>query len=198
MLKKINHFNVIAVISAGLLSGCLQSSGSEADAASQAASEDVAESAIVLEEYVPQPHPKTGAAVSFSHEAPGIVAAGENGTITFTVSEMYESGVMTLSARGDDGLTVFGANVSMQKNMQDADSHVWRVDYSADSDGVYYINVLASVEHSEGFKETRATSVRIEIGDWQSAQSKVQPDGSVQVQSDGTMAVILEAEEIIE
>ena len=141
---------------------------------------------------------KPGASVTFSMDEAKPIASGENGSVTLTVNEGYPSGVLHLKASGGAGLNVFGAERVAQKDMASGTSHTWRIDYSADADGVYLINILATAEPEPGFKEMRAHSVRVKVGDWQTAAAKVQAAQKTEMLPDGERAVILEAEETIE
>ncbi len=141
---------------------------------------------------------KPGASVTFSLDEAKPIASGANGTVTLTVNEGYPSGVLHLKASGGNGLNVFGAERLAQKDMASGTSHTWRIDYSADADGVYLINIIATAEPQPGFKEMRAHSVRVKVGDWQTAQAKSQAARQTQMLPDGERATILEAEETVE
>lgn len=141
---------------------------------------------------------KPGASVTFSLDEAKPIARGENGSITLTVNEGYPEGVLHLKASGGNGLNVFGAERLAQKDMSNGTSHAWRIDYSADVDGVYLINILATAEPEPGFTEMRAHSVRVKVGDWQTAQAKVQAARQTQTLPDGERATILEAQETVE
>nr|WP_070960251.1 hypothetical protein [Hyphomonas sp. Mor2] len=141
---------------------------------------------------------KPGASVTFSLDEAKPIAVGENGSVTLTVNEGYPTGVLKLKATGGKGLNVFGAERNAQMDMASGTSHTWRIDYSADADGVYLINILATAEPEAGFSEMRAHSVRVKIGDWQAAQAKVQAATDMETMQSGERAVILEAQEVIE
>ena len=141
---------------------------------------------------------KPGASVTFSLDEAKPIARGENGSITLTVNEGYPEGVLHLKASGGNGLNVFGAERLAQKDMSNGTSHAWRIDYSADVDGGYLINILATAEPEPGFTEMRAHSVRVKVGDWQTAQAKVQAARQTQTLPDGERATILEAQETVE
>ncbi len=141
---------------------------------------------------------KPGASVTFSHDPVSSIEVGENGSVTLTINEGYPEGVLHLDASGDDGLAVFGAQSSARMDMAAGTSHTWRLDYAAERDGVYYINVSARAEMADGYSVSRAYAVRVQVGDWQNAQAKVQAAGDVQMLPTGEAAVILEAEETID
>lgn len=141
---------------------------------------------------------KPGASVTFSLDEAKPIAVGENGAVTLTVNEGYPSGVLRLKASGGNGLNVFGAQKEAQMDMSSGTSHTWRIDYSADADGVYLINIIATAEPEPGFAEMRAHSVRVKIGDWQTAQAKVSAATATEMLPSGERAVILEAQETTE
>ncbi|MEL7041421.1 MAG: hypothetical protein AAGL90_07845 [Pseudomonadota bacterium] len=141
---------------------------------------------------------KPGASVSFRHDPPVAVNAGENGAVTLHVSEGYPHGTMTLKAIGDRGLEVFGSTVTQRVDMAGATTHAWQVNYSADADGVYYLGVVATVDLGDELSQSRAHTVRLQIGDWQPAQAKAEAERSVERLSDGAPAIIMNAEETIE
>jgi len=184
------------VISAGVLAACVQQQPADANVVAEVSETAAAPSKEVkLGPAISTVKP--GASVTFSHDLSGKVAAGENGAVTVTVNEGYPSGTLHLKATGDPGLSVFGAEVTAQKDMSLGTTHTWRLDYAAENDGLYYINVLAQVEMADGLQESRAYAIRVEVGDWQAAQAKVQAANPVEMQADGEPAVILEAEETI-
>ena len=137
---------------------------------------------------------KPGASVTFSHETPGPVQVDANGYVTLTINEGYPAGVLTLEASSDDGLEVSGPSASTTLNMADGTTHSWRVDFRGLTDGVHYLNVMATADTGE----TRAYAARIEVGDWKTAEAARKAAKPMEMQADGEMAVILEAEETIE
>ena len=93
---------------------------------------------------------------------------------------------------------MFGAETSARMDMDAGTTHSWRLDYAAETDGVYYINISARAEMPDGYSESRAYAVRVQIGDWQDAQAKLDAVSDVQMLPSGEPAVILEADETIE
>jgi len=140
---------------------------------------------------------KPGASVSFSHDIAGATEAGENGSVAITLNEGYPIGTMNVEASGSKGLEVFGAESSMRLEMQGQTTHGMTVNYRAEQDGLYYLNLLATADPEEGVSESRAYSVRIEVGDWKAAEAKVAKVLPEALES-GEMAVMMEAEETIE
>lgn len=140
---------------------------------------------------------KPGASVTFSVDEAETIMVGENGSVTLTVNEGYPSGVLHLKASGGNGLSVFGAERVARMDMASGTSHQWRIDYSADADGVYLINILATAE-LDGFSEMRAHSIRVKVGNWQTAKAEADAARKTAILPDGERAVILPAEETIE
>lgn len=140
---------------------------------------------------------KPGASVQFSHKLRAPVSAGTAGTIDFTVSEEYGAGALWLQATGDNGLKILSGNAPVRYEMYSVSTHNWSVSFSADNDGVYYLNVLATVEPEGQSKSSRAHAVRIEIGDVSQITTKAK-NGEVSQSPDGDPVIILDAEETIE
>ena len=141
---------------------------------------------------------KPGAAVSFLHETSGPVPVDGTGYATITVNEGYPYGTLELVASTNSGLEFIGPGARHTVNMADGTTHVWRIDYQGLSDGVHYLNVNASAKPSTDAPEMRAYSVRVEVGDWKTAQAESQAAKPMEMQSDGEMAVVMQAEETIE
>ena len=141
---------------------------------------------------------KPGAAVSFSHEVSGPISVDGNGYVNLTVNEGYPYGSLELKASADEGLEVSGPGATHTINMADGTTHSWRVDFQGLSDGVHYLNVLATAKPSGDAGEMRSYAVRVEVGDWKTVQAAREAAKSMEMQADGEMAVILEADETIE
>lgn len=140
---------------------------------------------------------KPGASVEFTHKLRAPVSAGAAGTIDFTISENYEAGALWLQATGDNGLTIISGGKPARYEMYSTSSHRWTVTFSVANDGVYYVNVLATVEPDGLSKSTRAYAVRIEVGDVSGITTSAK-NGEVSQSPDGEAVIILEAEETIE
>lgn len=140
---------------------------------------------------------KPGASVTFSHSLRGEIDASRRGSVDIQVTEEYSDGLLHLTAAGEDGLSVFGADATTRVSMADKDAHTWTVNFQADSDGVFFINVSAEAELEGQPSWMRTYAVRLEIGEG-AALAEKPANGQVVQQSDGEMAVIMEAEEVIE
>lgn len=187
----------VSISAATLLAGCAQQQSAEPALADTVASASSATSKSV-KLAPPITTVKPGASVTFSLDEAKPITVGENGAVTLIVSEGYPEGVLRLKASGGSGLNVFGAQRQAQFDMSSGTSHTWRIDYSADADGVYLINIIATAEPEPGFSEMRAHSVRVKVGDWQAAQAKVSAATATEMLPTGEPAVILEAEETTE
>lgn len=139
---------------------------------------------------------KPGAAVEFVHRTSGPLEVGEQGFVEFTVRDGYDGGTIVLAASESEGLSVFGASTSATMDMSGDAPHIWRVNFSADAEGVQYLRVRADVSPDEGLASTRAYAARIEVGDIDAAAA--QKTTPVQVTPQGERVVIMEAEETIE
>lgn len=137
---------------------------------------------------------KPGASVSFSHETSGAVQVDGNGYVVLTLNEGYPSGTLSLVATSDEGLEVTGSGATTTVNMADGTTHSWRVDFRGLSDGVHYLKVRATADTGEA----RGYAVRVEVGDWKTAEAAREAAKPMAMQADGEMAVVMEADETIE
>ena len=145
------------------------------------------------------PYPSTikpGAAVDFEFTVTGGKAAGENGAASISIGEVYESGTLRVVATGSDGLEVFGAQRSAEFDLAEGPFHTWPVSFRAEADGVYYLKVMATVDAPGASGLSRASGVRIEVGDNPVLAQKAN-QGRTQQLEDGRMAIIMDAEETI-
>lgn len=141
---------------------------------------------------------KPGASVSFSHETSGPVDVDGTGYVIFTVNEGYPTGTLELVASAYEGLELFGPSATQIANMADGTTHTWRVDFTGLTDGVHYLRTRATAKPSSEAGLFRGYSVRIEVGDWKAVEAAREAAKPMEMQADGEMAIILEAEETIE
>ncbi len=141
---------------------------------------------------------KPGASVMLNADVTEGLTAGNTGTANITFNEGYPSGKLTVTASAKDGLSVLGGEASTSFNMTDATTHTWRVDFVAETDGVHYLNVIAEAEPLRGPTQSRAHAIRVEVGDWKSVQAEREAAKPMVMQSDGEMAIMMQAEETIE
>lgn len=141
---------------------------------------------------------KPGASVQFSHKLRAPASAGTTGTIDFTVSENYDAGGLWLQATGDNGLNIVSGAGPNRYDMYSISTHQWSVAFSAANDGVYYVNVLATVEPDGQPKSSRAYAVRVEVGDVSGITTSSQKNGQLSQSPDGDPEIILEADEEID
>lgn len=191
---------LLICISTATVWGCVQQQMGETAEASEAISVETAEAPKAAEGKPVLPAPistiKPGAAVSVSHEDLKPVAAGETGTVTVSVNEGYPTGMLTLRATGSDGLNVFGAEKTLRVDMASGTTHAWRLNYSAEADGLYYINLFATAAPEAGIETARSFAVRVEVGDWQAAKATVEAASKTTLPT-GEPAIILDAQETI-
>ena len=193
MFQSKTYSSLAAISLIGALTGCMQHSASQG-----AAEPEAANTAIVTQLAPPVQTKKPAPPLSFSHEMSDLVGAGETGTVTFTVNEGYPFGTLILEAKGGDGLDVFGASVTTSQDMSNTTTHLWQVNYTAVEDGLYRLHVTATANVDEAVSDARAYAVEVKVGNWQSAASKTTAKATMEMQSDGEPAVILEAEETID
>lgn len=141
---------------------------------------------------------KPGASVTISSDITQGLNAGDTGFASITLNEGYPYGTLNVVATGGDGLTVTGGEASVQFDMSDRTAHTWRVDFETLTDGVHYLNLVATADVEAGFSQSRAHAIRIEVGDWKAIQVEREAAKSMATMPTGEMAVMLEAEETIE
>lgn len=139
---------------------------------------------------------KPGANLSMSFELRSSVAAGETGTLDLRFREVYDRGRLTLVASSDsDGLDIYGPTSETTRDLSVPGPKDWNVLFTADKEGIHYINVLATVEIPGEPVVSRAFSARVEVGDTAAAIAARELDVDVVTQSDGRRVKILPAEE---
>lgn len=141
---------------------------------------------------------KPGASVTFSADGADGLSAGNTGTVTVSIHEGYPSGVLTVTASTKTGISLVGNPDPAQFDMASGTTHTWKLDIAAEADGVHYVNLLATVSSENGFAQSRAYSVRVEVGDWKAAQAEQEAAKTIETMSDGQRAVIMPAEETTE
>lgn len=141
-----------------------------------------------------------GTPVRFEHDIVPPIAVGETASLNLTVYEAYPSGTLTLRAEGNAGVSVFGAERSIRKDMADGSTHAWRIDFRGERDGVHYIGVFAEPDLDGWTDRPAIYAIRVEVGDINKAQASTGAQSKVSVESidnEATKAVIFEAEETI-
>jgi len=71
-------------------------------------------------------------------------------TIGLTIDEAYSEGRMTLDIVPSEGLRLFGGVDSKSYSMNDLSTHNWPIDIRAEEDGIYFLNLFASVDTEDG------------------------------------------------
>lgn len=141
---------------------------------------------------------KPGASVTFHADDIAMIGTGVTGTVTLTVHEGYPSGTLSLTASGDPGLSVFGTETEKQVNMSGQTSHTWRLNYSAETDGAYYIHLFAMAEPGDGTSISRSSAVLVKVGNWEAVEASAEAASNKMTLSDGEPAIMMDAEETIE
>lgn len=109
---------------------------------------------------------KPGAAISLSHTAPQNMQAGQFQTVRLGINEAYIDGRMTLDIIPSEGLRIFGGEDSKTFSMKAFSDHDWPIDVQAESNGIYFLTIFASVTSSDGREnDIRNFSIRLDIGD---------------------------------
>lgn len=180
-------------------SGCsqLRNSPSEPEAQNSTAIAESTETKDRVKLGSPITTIKPGAGVIVDATTTDTLQAGENGATFVSIFEPYSEGTLLLTSTGSEGLSVFGAETTAQIDMSLEGPHEVRLDYSADIDGVYYINMVATTIFIDGREDSRAHAIRVEVGDWQNT-SEASRSSDTEVSPDGEAMVVMDAEETIE
>ena len=139
---------------------------------------------------------KPGAVVIMTSELRSPVVAGDTGTLDLRFEEAYTKGRLSLDAStNSDGISVYGPSSATTRDLSVPGHKDWTVLFTAEKDGIHYINVLATVEVPGEPVVSRAFSARVEVGDTAAAIVARELDVDVVTQSDGRRVKILPAEE---
>lgn len=130
-----------------------------------------------------------GAAVSLTPSLEENMSVNSFNRVDLKFSEFYTDGVMNIRVEPSKGLTIFGGNADRDFDMSSTNVHELSVDVSAETDGLYFLNVFAE---SKG--QARAFSISLNIGTVtdEMRKSAVPENGELR---DGIR--VLEAEETI-
>lgn len=139
---------------------------------------------------------KPGAAIEMSFEAPNALEPSQYGVLVLSFTEGYDSGTMKLTVTPEPGLRFVSEVMEKEFSMAGNDPHEWELDVTATQDGIYYVNVLASVNLPDGRETGRAFAARVDVGDISKATAKKSIDKNGELSSDGT-TLIMRADEII-
>jgi len=129
------------------LSACAASTGGETTSVKSVA-KDLAVATV-----------KPGASVTLESVLPKSMEAGSFQTVSLNFADGYADGTLSVSVVPSEGLRLFGGEASKTFNMAAAGTHSWDVDVSAETDGVYFLNVFADANGAP-----RSFSVRLDIG----------------------------------
>ncbi len=191
------YASVPAAVFAGLLLTACGTADIDAHAQEPAAETQKLKAAKIADFEPVRSTIKPGAALQFTHTIQDKVSPGQNGSVQFTMRESYPGGVVRVEANGTEGLEVFGSAVTQSFDMTETGEHVWSVNYRAQGDGLYYLNIVATAEPDNRPAMMRAYSVRLEIGDITQAKL-TPPQADVVTRPDGRRAVVMKARDVDE
>ena len=104
---------------------------------------------------------------------------------------------MQVEISASDGLTVFGNESRKTFRMAGAANHSWPIDVSAAEDGIYFVNILATVsDQNKNIASQRSFSIRLDVGDITPAmKAKAFPENGT-LSSDGSLRILTAQETI--
>jgi len=132
---------------------------------------------------------KPGAAVTLTPSLPKSMSVQTFNTVNLNFNEANFAGLMKVNVVPSEGLTIFGGSKERVFNMSTENTHQLSLDVSAETDGLYFLNVFV-----EANGQARSFSVSVNIGDVTEAMRKsaIPENGTLK---DGVR--VLEAEETI-
>jgi len=136
---------------------------------------------------------KPGASITFSHTAEAKTAVSETGHLKIDVSERYDSGMIKIAATGSEGLEIFPTSASATFDATDATNHDLDVYYSANTDGKYYVNLVATAPDGQ----VRTHAIGVIVGDPSMASDKPS-DMVITTDADGNPIIVMDADEDIQ
>ena len=139
---------------------------------------------------------KPGANLAMASELRFPVSAGDQGTLDVRFEEGYPAGQLRLKATADsDGLELYGPSSEELMDLSTASPKDWGILFTANEDGIHYINILAVIEKDGEPVESRAFAAKILVGDVSAADAVRLDLQGVETQSDGRRVKILPADE---
>ena len=171
MMSGANNMYIKAAIklmlSTAILAGASACSGRNANPPVAAAPDGI--QAKNLSEPSGQRTVKTGAGLRYSYRMATPVAPNASHSVTIDIAHSYSGGTLSLTATADDGIKLATARANMQLSRGNKIS--WTIPFTTSGNGLYYINMIGTVSAADGSVQSRAYSVRVEVGD-QSASQK--------------------------
>lgn len=140
---------------------------------------------------------KPGAAVEFSHEGPKDLQPGQYGKIIINVADSYEAGTLYLTAEPEEGLRLVSETAETDFSLSGRRTHEWELDVTSATDGVYYLNVFATVNLPDGTEFLRSYAAQIVVGDVTEAEISKSMEANGILSDDGK-SIAMEAEETIQ
>ncbi len=140
---------------------------------------------------------KPGAAISLTHSKPAKMTAGQFASVSLNFDEHYDEGDLQVDITTSDGLTVFGNESRKSFLLGGASNHTWPINVSAAEDGIYFVNVFATVsDQNKNISSQRSFSIRLDVGDITPAmQAKAFPENGT-LSSDGSLRILTAQETI--
>ncbi len=139
------------------------------------------------------PHLKSGAAVRFNHEMRAAVDAGEDGVVELIIDERYDEGRLDIEAVATGGVSLSASSASTSMALAGTSRHIWDIYFTAEDNGVHYIDVRATVTVAGDVVGSRSYSVPVKVGN--AAAPSAKSSAKVDRDADGNPIIIMEAEE---
>lgn len=175
-MKTVQHFGYLVAF--GVLAACTGPNASDAAASSGTASQETSGD-----------YQKPGASISFTTLGGDEAAVSAVGHLAVSVAERYDTGTINVAVTGSEGLHIFQTSSDVTLQASGASSHDMTIQYRADADGKYYVNLIATAPNGE----VRTHAIAVVVGELSEAAQKT--SGDVQTDSEGNAVVVMGAEE---
>lgn len=142
----------------------------------------------------PQKYMKPGAAIRYSHNLPGDIAAGQTVVFQLTLDESYDTGNMSVNITSEGDVQVFPSTNYANFDMSAGRQHVMDVSVTVGSNGRHYLNVRAEADNGSGQSMPRIFSIPVQSG----ANKVMKPHSKISTLPSGENIIIMEADEVIQ
>ncbi len=142
----------------------------------------------------PQQYLKPGAAISYEHNLPADITAGQTVVFQLTLGESYDAGNMSINISSEGDVQIFPSSSYANFDMATGRQHVMDVSVTIGSNGRHYLNVQAEANDGLGLSMPRIFSIPVQVG----PRVKVAPHSKMTKTSTGENIIMMEADEVIQ
>lgn len=141
---------------------------------------------------------KPGASVRFSHNYDGRSEAGEIESLTLSFHHAYDSGRLSIQLDAQEGLSIVDNQSPYRFTMDKPQTVEIEAQLSADSEGKYYLSIVASVENQNANPISRVFALALNVGELGAEKSGLEPvHMSIEKSATDETLILMPAEETI-